>query len=116
MRKIITLLGVVVALAIPTAALAATLDTGKFGDLIGYGEDCGEEGAYYHFVNNQLGNPGVANGTIWGTIGGVDFGPTGPSMNNGPTQHFYVFGTGELTYAETSLGGKLVLSGVECKK
>ena len=55
MRKILVLLGVVVALAIPVAALAATLDTSKFGDFIAAGIACGPTGADYHIVNVQSG-------------------------------------------------------------
>ena len=50
MRKIVMLLGVFVALAIPVAALAATLDTSKFTDSIDKGDKCAK-GAFYHIVH-----------------------------------------------------------------
>jgi hypothetical protein len=116
MRKFLMAVVVVVALAIPVAALAATLDTSKFGDLIAYGEKC-ENGAYYHFVNNQTG--GAPDGTL-----NAMFGPptglvtTGPYATAGPNvQHFSAFAEGPLLWANTgSLPGKLVLSDVSCKK
>jgi hypothetical protein len=111
MRKLMAFGALVLALAIPAVAYAATLDTTKFGGLIG---QCGGGTATYHFVNNQLG--GVPNGTLTYSFAGGLSGSTGPSMNNGPTQHFLVTSNGTLTSASTDLGGKLVLSDVSCKK
>jgi hypothetical protein len=112
MRKFFAFGALVLALAIPAVAYAATLDTSKFGGLIG---QCGGGTATYHFVNNQLGG-GVGNGTLSFSFAGGLTGTTGPSMNNGPTQHFLVTSNGTLTSASTNLGGKLVLSDVSCKK
>jgi hypothetical protein len=114
MRKILMLLGVVVALAIPTAALAASLDTGKFGDFISQGSAC-EHGAFYHIVHP--GPDGGADGNVT-----VDFSGTGdgtfPSYQSpGNTTHYLVFGTGTLVSASDDISsGKLVISGVACKK
>ena len=116
MRKIVTLLGIVVALAIPTVALAATLDTGKFGDLIAAGDAC-EDGAFYHFVNNQTG--GAAAGTlttVFDPAGQDPANPVSPYMVLQNVQHFSVFSEGELISAVSTLPGKLVLSDVACKK
>jgi hypothetical protein len=111
MRKFFALGALLLALAIPAVAYAATLDTSKFGGLIG---QCSGGTATYHFVNNQLG--GVSDGTLtYAFVGGAS-GSTGPSMNNGPTQHFLVTSSGTLSSAITDLGGKLVLSDVTCKK
>jgi hypothetical protein len=115
MRKLIALSVLVLGLAVPAVAFAATLETSKFGDLIAQGSAC-PHGAVYHFVNNQLGNPGVPDGTISYSFTGGKSGSTGPSMNNGPTQHFYVTSGGVLSSAATNLGGKLVLSSVACAK
>jgi hypothetical protein len=113
MRKLFALGALLLALAIPAVAYAATLNTSKFGDLIG---QCGGGTATYHFVNNQLGG-GVADGTLTYSFSGNPANQTtGPSMNNGPTQHFLVTSTGTLLSASTNLGGKLVLSDVTCKK
>ena len=112
MRKFFALGALLLALAIPAVAYAATLDTTKFGDLIG---QCDGGTATYHFVNNQLGG-GVPDGTLTYQFSGHAPGSTGPSMNNGPTQHFLVTSNGTLLSASTNLGGKLVLSDVTCKK
>ena len=114
MRKILMLLGVVVALAIPTAALAATLDTGKFGDFIDQGSKC-QHGAFDHIVD-----PGPDAGQTGNVT--VDFSGTGDWRNSwiqspGKTTHYLVFGTGTLNSAEDDIpAGKLVISGVSCKK
>jgi hypothetical protein len=117
MRKILMLLGLVAALAIPAAALAATLDTGKFGDFISNGDKC-SSGAWYHFVNNQTG--GASAGTLTTSFSnpsdqfpGNDVGPLAVNQN---VQHFYVWSKGHLDSASTNLPGKLVISGYACGK
>jgi hypothetical protein len=112
MRKLMAVGALVLALAIPAVAFAATLDTSKFGGLIG---QCGGGTATYHFVNNQLGS-GMPDGTLTFSFTGGLSSSTGPSMNNGPTQHFLVTSGGTLSSASTNLPGKLVLSDVSCKK
>ena len=114
MRRLIAVAALVVALAIPAIAYAATLDTSKFGDLIGQGAAC-SHGAIYHFVNNQLGS-GLPDGTITFQFSGHSQGSQGAAFNNGPTQHFFVGSTGTLQWANTNLPGKLVLSSVTCAK
>jgi hypothetical protein len=118
MRKIVTLLGLVVALAVPTVALAATLETGKFGDLIEEGEKC-PYGAWYHFVNNQTG--GATTGSLTATFTNpADTETVGPWAVNQNVIHYYVWGEGELTGATSSNNGssdgKLVLSHIGCGK
>jgi len=115
MRKVLTLVGLVVALAIPAVALAATLDTSKFGDFIAQGDKC-SSGAWYHFVNNQTN--GAAPGTISTTFSSAQFpaNPVGPLAVNQNVQMFYVWSQGTLTAASTTLPGKLVISGVACGK
>jgi hypothetical protein len=115
MRKLLVVAAVIAAIAIPAAALSATLDATKFTGLINAGAAC-EDGAFYHFVNNQTG--GAAAGTLTATF---DVGPntvTGPYALAGPNvQHFSVFSEEKLTGASTgALPGKLVLSDVECFK
>ena len=116
MRKYFLIVSALVALALPAVGLAATWDNTKNLDLVAKGAACGEGGAVYHFVNSQLGNAGLPNGTISYVFTGGDSGSTGPTMNNGPTQHFYVTSAGTLFSASTNLPGKLVISGVECAK
>jgi hypothetical protein len=112
MRKILMLLGVVVALAIPTAALAATLDTGKFGDFISQGSKC-QHGAFYHIVNPQSGG---LDGSVTVDFSGTGDGTFGSYQSPGNTTHYLVFGTGTLNSATDNLPGFLVISGVSCKK
>jgi hypothetical protein len=115
MRKYVVLGAVVLGFALSSVAYAATLDISKFGDLTSQGAACAH-GAVYHFVNNQLGNAGLADGTITFQFSGHSIGSAGASFNNGPTQHFFVTSTGTLQSASTNLPGKLVLSSVACAK
>jgi hypothetical protein len=115
MRKILMLSGVVVALAIPTAALAASLDTGKFGDFIAQGDKCAN-GAFYHIVNP--GSGGADDATLDVTFSDATENLTNVASYQSPgnTTHYLVFGKSELLTAENELPGKLVISGVSCKK
>ena len=115
MRKILTIVGLVVALAIPAVAIAATLDTSKFGDFITQGDKC-SSGAWYHFVNNQTN--GAAPGLLTTTFSSAQHpaNPVGPLAVNQSVQHFYVWSQGTLSAASTNLPGKLVISGVACGK
>jgi len=115
MRKYFLIVGALVALALPAVGLAADWNNTKNLDLVAKGAACGVDGAVYHFVNSQLGT-GYADGTIAYVFTGGSTSSTGPSMNNGPTQHFYVTSAGTLFSASTNLPGKLVISGVECAK
>ena len=118
MKKYLAFFGVVCAFAIPAAAIAAELDETKFTGLIALGDACtpGEDGAWYHFVNNQTG--GAAAGELSATfsdasenVSGVD-----PLAVNQNVQHFYVFAESTLIDASTNLPGKLVLSHISCGK
>jgi hypothetical protein len=121
MRKIATLFGVVVALAIPAAALAATLDTGKFTDFINEGDKC-PKGAFYHIVHP--GPDGGDDGTV--SVVFSDGATPIPNLTTvteasyqspGKTTHYLVFNTGHLVSAEDDIAaGKLVISGYACKK
>lgn len=115
MRKFLMVLGLVIALAIPAVALAADLAPGRFGDLIYEGNKC-EDGAYYHFVNNQtaLFEKAPGGGTLTATFAGVTQ-TAGPTAILRYVQHFIVFSEDELQSASTNLQGNLVLSGIECK-
>jgi hypothetical protein len=115
MRKFLTLLGLVAALAIPTVALAASLNTDHFGDLIAAGDDCAN-GAFYHLVNVQSG--GADDSTL-----DVTFSDASENLDNvssyqspGTTTHYLVFGTSELQSAVNALPGFIVISDVTCKK
>lgn len=111
MRKYVVFAGVLAALAIPASAIAVSLHPPHVGSGCGPGEI-----GTFHFVNNQLGNPGLPNGVLTYSFNGGSSGSTGPSMNNGPTQHFIVSSTGTIASASTNLPGKLVLSDFSCKK
>ena len=115
MRKLLVVAMMLAAIAIPAGALSATLDTSKFGDLIAAGDAC-EDGAFYHFVNNQTG--GAAAGSLTATYNAGAPVTTGPYALSGPNvQHFSVFSEARLTGASTgALPGKLVLSSVTCAK
>lgn len=118
MRKLLTLLVVVVGLLIPVAAIAATLDTSKFGGLIAAGAACedGDDGAWYHFINNQT--EGAAGGTINVTFSDASENQSvGAFAVNKNVLHFYVFGESTLTGADTpGIPGNLVLSHISCGK
>jgi hypothetical protein len=116
MRRSLLLLGLIVAIVFPAAALAATLNTSKFGDLIEEGDKCAS-GAWYHFVNNQTAT-NAPPGTITTTFTSEQFpaNAVGPTAVNRHVQHFYVWSQGTLTGASTTLGGKLVLSHIVCGK
>ena len=113
MRKILTLLGVFAALAIPTIALAATLDTSKFGDYITEGDKC-PNGAYYHIVNPQSG--GVDDATLDVVFSNETKTNVASYQSPGHTTHYLVFSTGTLQSAENELPGFLVISDYRCKK
>jgi hypothetical protein len=115
MRKFLVVAALLAVVAIPAAGLSATLDTTKFTDLINAGDAC-EDGAFYHFVNNQTG--GAAAGTLTATFNVGAPIVTGPYALSGPhVQHFSVFSEAKLTGASTgALPGKLVLSDVTCAK
>jgi hypothetical protein len=115
MRKYVALGAVLLGLVLSSAAVAATLDVSKFGDLTAQGAACAH-GAVYHFVNNQLGSSGLPDGTITYQFSGHSVNSTGAGFNNGPTQHFFVISSGTLLSASTNLPGKLVLSSVACAK
>jgi hypothetical protein len=136
MRKVLLLLGLVLALVVPATALAATLDINKFNDLRAFGNACDKTkipdtdpatgnyaGAWYHFVLNQVSTDYLAGVKIRTTFTAAQF----PGNDVSPTavlksvQHFYVFSAGELTAAITvgvnpGSDAKLVLSSAECAK
>lgn len=119
MRKLLTLLVVLVGLAVPVAAVGAIWDNTKNGDLVTAGAACedGDDGAWYHFVNNQTG--GASAGTIAVTFSdsAENQSGIGPLAVNQNVQHFYVFGESTLVSATTgTLPGKLVISGIACGK
>jgi hypothetical protein len=110
MRKLVTLLGIFVALAIPAAALAATLDTGRFTNDINSADKCAH-GAFYHIVNPQSGGQ---DGTLT-----MVFSNETKTVNSykspGNTTHYLVFSTGKVVSAEDNLGGFLNISDWSCK-
>ena len=126
MRKILFVVSVVMALAIPITAFAhAQLNVSKFGDLKAEAAACpttDEQGAWYHFVLNKVAGDYLAGVTISVNFGGADQtpqDPVSPTAMNKSTQHFDVWSNGVLTSATTTgvdpgARAMLVLSGVAC--
>lgn len=106
LRKLIGLAILVVALAIPSVAIAATLSNGN-------GQTCSGVGIW-HFVNNQTG--GAAPGTLTAFFSGGVTATTGPEKVLANAQHFYVQTNAGATLlnAETDLPGRLQLSDFNC--
>jgi hypothetical protein len=123
MRKFLLAAGVVAALAIPAAGIAAELQSSHLGS------SCKSSGLInWHFVNNQTG--GATSGTLvayFDTSGADQNGPGVPGditltdsvpEKHGPTLHFNVLTSGSVTLVGANTGsvpGKLVLSDF-CKK
>jgi hypothetical protein len=108
MRKFFVGAALVVALAIPTAAWAATLNTAQLGS----GCPTGFVGTF-HFVNNQTGGE-TDPGTLEATIGGTNYSVDAYQVNRN-TQHFLIEDAeGSISSAETDLEGNLVLSDLTC--
>jgi hypothetical protein len=130
MRRVLLAIGLVIALVVPAAALAASLDESKFTTLFEYGNDkCKDigydDGAYFYFVNNQTlewqdpeGDNPKNGGMLRAKIDGAWTGFSYPAIVfNKFNQHFevYVADGSAISDAETNLAGKLVLSHVTCK-
>ncbi len=111
MRKYLVAVLAVVALAIPTAAWAATLHTPHLGS----GCSAGFVGTF-HFVNNQTGGVQTA-GTLTAVIGGTNYVVTAYKVNQN-VQHFLIVGAeGSISSAHTGgLPGNLVLSDLTCSQ
>ena len=108
MRKYFVVVGVLVALAVPVTAVAATLSNAN-------GQSCGEgQVGVWHFVNNQT--DGAGPGTLNAVFSGGITASTGPSKVLSSTQHFFVTtdGAATLISATTNLPGRLVLSDFTC--
>jgi hypothetical protein len=106
LRNLFGLAALIVALAVPSVAVAASLSNAK-------GTSC-DGIAVWHFVNNQTG--GADPGSLTASFSGGLTVTTDPSAVNKNTQHFIVETTGDVTLldAETDLPGRLVLSDVSC--
>lgn len=110
-----TVLGVIMALAIPVGA--AELHEPHQGYVVGSEQGCAEGSTVeVHFVNNQS---GAQAGTISGTVNGGtgSFSESGSIQGNGgDTVHFFVdLEEGDvIDDAETDLDGRLVISHETC--
>jgi hypothetical protein len=113
MRKILILVGLLAALAIPAAALAAELNTDHFGDQITAGDKCAK-GAFYHIVNVHSG--GADDSTLDVVFSNETKTNVSSYQSPGNTTHYLVFSTGKLLSAENELPGFLVISDYTCKK
>ncbi len=113
MRKILMLLGVVVALAIPAAALAATLDTGKFTDFIDKGSKCSRAPSTTSFNQARMVGRRDAHGGLHQAQlrdGTTSCARTEPGQRPRTTS---CSARGKLVTAEDDISaGKLVISGV----
>jgi hypothetical protein len=137
MRKIFLLAAIVSALVIPAAAIAATWDNTKNGDLVVFGAGCPSGGtdahtggAWYHFVLNQVSPDYLAGVTVTATFSGnaasnppyntTNSSTVSPTAINKKVQHFDIFGVGTVQSASTNINtgsdSKLVISGVVCGK
>ena len=109
MRKIFVLVGLVAALAIPAAAVSATLHGPHQGVYT-----C-SAGGTWHFVQNQTGGSQVDNTltaefSITGNVVAVQ-----DKVTPGGTYHWTISGAGTLVTATTTVAaGKLVLSDFSC--
>ena len=105
MRKIFVVLGVVVAIALPAAALATTMDTSKFGNYITNGAKCKEttQGAWYHFVLNKIDDSVDKSGIGFkATFTNETVNLSTPTFYNNGTAHYWLFSSSFLTKAETT--------------
>jgi len=109
MRKVLMLVALVAALAIPAAAVSATLHGPHQGVYT-----C-SAGGTWHFVQNQTGGSQVDNTltavfSITGNVVAVQ-----DKVTPGGTYHWTISGAGTLvTAATTVVAGKLVLSDFSC--
>jgi hypothetical protein len=109
MRKYFAGAALLVALAIPATAIAASLH----GPHLGTSCPDGFVGTY-HFVNPQT--DGAAQGTLNATIGGDAYSVLAYKVNQ-HTQHFLIEDAeGAVTFAESTLPGKLVISDFACSE
>jgi len=106
MKKLV--FGVAIALGLASGiARAAVLENGN-------GESCATAG-FYHFVNNQTNGPIGGSLTAIFDVNGTTVSVTvGPSLVNKNATHYEVTQEGTLVSAESTLGGRLVLSDFDC--
>ena len=132
MRKYLLLAMGIAVLAIPTAAIAAVWradNPNQNADLVALGAACPQGGtgdsaggAWYHFVLNQVSPDFLAGVTVTATFSvSGQHAPVAPTAVQKKTQHFDIFGIGQLTGAfttpsNTGADSNLVLSGVVCGK
>jgi len=106
LRKLVIVAALIVALAVPVAAIAATLQNGQ-------NSTCGDGFVgSFHFVNNQTGkNAPPATLTVIFTDGTQ---MVAPDKVNQSVQQWDVQSEGTLITASTNLPGNLVLSDFSC--
>ena len=107
MRKFFGIAALVVALAVPSTALAAILSKGQ-------GSSCNGDGVW-RFVNRQTGGAADPGSLVVFFTNGITV-TTGPSVVGQSRQEFIVQTTGDFTLltAETDLPGTLVLKRLTC--
>jgi hypothetical protein len=106
LRKFVIAAALIVALAIPVAAIAANLHNGQ-------GSTCGDGFVgSFHFVNNQTGKNAPAGTLTVIFTDGTQI--VAPDKINQSVQQWDVQSNGTLEDASTNLPGNLVLSDFSC--
>lgn len=103
MRKVLVLVGIVAALAIPATALSVDLHSAHVGTTCA-------DGGMFHFVAVGGGGAGQLSVSFSGGGGGTVQPEDSPSANS----HYWVEGFGTLLSASATEGRKLVLSSYTC--
>jgi hypothetical protein len=107
LRKLVIAAALIVALAVPVAALAATLKNDQ-----GTGGTCGDgQVGLFHFVNNQTNGAGPVPLTVTFSDGTA---VVDPVKVNKSVEQWYAESNGTLVTATDSLPGNLVLSDFSC--
>ena len=114
MRKLLSGVGLAVALAVPMSlpAIAANLHDAHEGTTVACGDN---EIARWHFVNNQTEGERVPQFLTAYFDGSQNPVIVEAYKVNRNVQHFAVVGGNKLDTAHTPLPGKLVLSDVSCR-
>jgi hypothetical protein len=112
MMRLLVVVGLLGALAIPVAAPGAILEKGA-------GATCASGVGTWNFVNNQTGGAAAGTLTVFfdtEEFGVIQFGPVGPTAVNKNVQKFTLFTNNRATLVSgsTDLPGKLVLESVGC--
>ena len=106
MRKLLFVVGVVVAFAIPAAALGVNINPGQIGT------GCSGDGDY-HFVAPGGGATSRLTVNFSGS-GDISAPGMAPTFYNNGTAHWWVEGSGTILSASATNANRLVLSEADC--